>query len=312
MVFVTDPVDPHLSIERAILGDLVAAAFKHPDDVNVAIVHQTQVDEGFLSKFVNLRGVVRQGVGVDKVDLKACANRGVIVANIPDYCTCEVADTAMAMILDLVRGVSEVAARLRQRPMAWQSLALPRVRRTSSLTLGVVGAGRIGSSVVRRAMSYGFRILYLDPEVETCLGAKRVHDLHLLLSESDIVTLHVPANEITTGMVDADFIEAMKPGSILINTARGKLLGDESSLLNALRQRKLSAVGFDVLPSEPPVSSALFDAWRNEEPDLVGRILINPHVAFHSNEASLEVRRCAAEEAARMMRGEDPIHCICL
>jgi len=307
-VFVTDPVDPHLSIESKVLGDSLITAPENPNDVHVAIVHQTHVNEDFLSRFANLRGVVRQGVGVDKVDLKACAGRGILVSNVPDYCTSEVADTAMAMILDLVRGVSEVAGQLRQHPLVWQSLALPRVRKTSNLTLGIIGAGRIGSSVIRRACPFGFRLIYFDPAVDACPAAERVTDLETLLSESDIVSLHIPEDEMTAGLVDAHFIEGMKQGAMLVNTARGKLLGDEAALLTAVRERKLSAVALDVLPSEPPVDSVLFEAWRNEDPDVVGRILINPHVAFHSSEASLEVRRRATEEAARILLGEEPIH----
>jgi phosphoglycerate dehydrogenase-like enzyme len=305
-VLVTEPADEELSVERAVLGDAVTTGSQSPADIHVAIVHQARVDEHFLSKYVNLRGVIRQGAGFDKVDLNACRNREVLVANVPDYCTSEVADTAMAMILDTVRGVCETGAHLRRCPLAWQSLALPRIRRTSSLTLGIVGAGRIGSSVIQRAKPFGFRLFYVDPFVEDCPGAERVFDLSTLLSQSDIVSLHLPANESTHGMIDASFIASMKRGATLVNTARGSLLGDEFSLLEAVRLGKLSAIALDVLPCEPPVHSALFDAWRDEEPDLAGRIRITPHVGFHSSEAAIEVRRRAAEEAARILRGQSP------
>lgn len=307
-VLVTEPEDD-LAIEREVLGAAVlAGAAPEPAAVAVAIVHQTPVTAAFLAALPNLRAVVRLGVGYDKVDLAACRARAVQVANVPDYCTAEVADTAMAMILDLVRGVRELEAALGGDPARWQQCALPRVRRTSSLTLGVIGAGRIGAAVLERAAPFGFRRLFHDPAVAARAGAERVPDLPALLARADVVTLHVPLDDGTRGMIDAGFLAALKPGALLVNTARGGLLGDEAALLDALASGRLAGAAFDVLPVEPPGGEPLITAWQRGEASLRGRLIVNPHNAYHSREAAVEVRRRAAQEAARVLAGEPLRH----
>lgn len=304
-VLVTEPEDD-LAIERAILGDHAVAAGVAADaaSIAVAIVHQTPVDVPFLERYPGLVAVVRLGVGYDKVDLGACRARGVAVANVPDYCTAEVADTAMAMILDLVRGVREIEAALYGDPGRWQQCSLPRVRRTATLTLGVIGAGRIGTAVLERAVPFGFARIFHDPAVAASAGAERVPDLAALLARADVVTLHVPLDGGTRGMIDAGFIARMKPGASLVNTARGGLLGDESALLEALVSGRIAGAAFDVLPTEPPAGQPLIAAWQRNDPRIHGRLRINPHNAFYSREAAAEVRRMAAEEAARALAGQ--------
>jgi phosphoglycerate dehydrogenase-like enzyme len=243
-VLVTDPEDD-LAIERDVLGadTVIAGRAADPASVAVAIVHQTAVDAAFLGGYPNLAAVVRLGVGYDKVDLAACRARGVRVANVPDYCTSEVADTAMAMILDLVRGVRELEAALHAEPGRWQQCSLLRVRRAGALTLGVIGAGRIGTAVLQRATPFGFARIFHDPVVLSSAGAERVGDLATLLARADVVSVHVPLDADTRGMIDADFIACMRTGAMLVNTARGGLLGDEQGLLDALVSRKLGRCG---------------------------------------------------------------------
>ena len=122
IVLITDPDDVTLRIERKVLGNEVAVMNgdrKYPS-TRVVIVHQTVVDRSFLDRFPNLIAVIRRGVGFDKVDLEACEKRGIVVTNVPNYCTREVADTTMAMMLDLIRGVRQLEVRLRQDPRSWQ------------------------------------------------------------------------------------------------------------------------------------------------------------------------------------------------
>lgn len=306
-VLYTDPGDD-LALERGLLGAALAGSGADPEAIEVVVVHQTIVDAAFLAAYPRLRGVVRLGVGYDKVDLDACRARGVAVANVPDYCTAEVADTAMAMILDLVRGGRELEAALQRQPAAWQSLSLPRIRRSDSLLLGIVGAGRIGTAVLARARPFGFGLIYHDPAVSDRPGAERMPDLASLLARADIVSLHLPLTAATRGLVDATFIARMKPGAMLVNTARGGLLGDEPALLEALADGRLAGAAFDVLPVEPPKAQSpdqpLFSAWLRQEPRIAGRLIINPHNAFYSQQASDACRRLAAAEAARILSGE--------
>ncbi|HEY9839219.1 MAG TPA: C-terminal binding protein [Candidatus Obscuribacterales bacterium] len=306
-VLFTDP-SGDLALERELLGAALAGPDPAADGVEVLVVHQTIVDAACLARYPNLKGVVRLGVGFDKVDLAACAAQGVRVANVPDYCTGEVADTAMAMILDLVRGVHELEAALRQSPAAWQSLSLARVRRSAALVLGVVGAGRIGRAVLERAAGFGFTRIFCDPAVAACAGAERVERLETLLARADIVSLHVPLNPATRGLIDAGFLARMKPGALLVNTARGGLLADQQALLEALAQGRLAGAAFDVLPIEPPLGQPLFEAWRQRDPSVHGRLILNPHNAFYSQEAAQSVRRLACEEAIRMLAGQPLRH----
>ena len=300
-ILLVEPATDGLEIERSILGDQLTTDTSLADQIKVAVVHQTIVDSEFLGQFRSLRGVVRQGVGYDKVCLEACHDRGVVVSNVPDYCVGEVADTALAMILDMLRGIREIEFFLKKNPQRWQSLALKRVRSTSQLTLGVIGAGRIGDAVLRRAEPFGFRRIFYDPAVNACQGAESVSDLDSLLGLADIVSLHVPGNKQNRGMVDGTFIAKMKRGAMLVNTARGMLVADDALLLDAICQGQLSAVALDVLPEEPPSKSVLFEAWRNNLAEIEGRVCITPHVAFHSAEASARVRQYAAEEALRIL-----------
>jgi phosphoglycerate dehydrogenase-like enzyme len=293
--------------ERAVLGAALVSGRPDLDRVEVLVVHRTPVTSDLLACLPRLRGVVRLGVGYDQVDLGACARRQVAVAHVPDYCTTEVADTALAMILNLVRGIQELESALRQQPEFWQSLSRPQIRRSSSLVLGVLGAGRIGRAVLERATPFGFGRLFYDPVVFSAAGAQRTENTVALLRQADIVSLHVPLQADTRGMVDRTFLAQMKPGSMLINTARGGLIGDEAALLESLLSGRLAGAALDVLPVEPPAAEPLFRAWQQDS-DLAGRLILNPHNAYYSREASAEVRQLAAAEAARILAGEAFLH----
>lgn len=308
-VLYTDPND-ELALEHELLGAELAAATSDPGAIEVLVVHQTIVDASLLARYPRLKGIVRMGVGYDKVDLNACRAKGVSVAHVPDYCTSEVADTTMALILTLVRGTRELEAALREHPEMWQDLSLARIRRASSLVLGVVGAGRIGSAVLERARPFGFELIFTDPVVTACRGAQRVDALVTLLERADIVSLHLPLNANTQGLVNAEFLARMKPGSLLVNTARGGLLANEQVLLDALTNGRLAGAALDVLPVEPPADQPLFTAWRDDRPGLAGRLILNPHNAFYSQQAQESVRCLAAGEAARLLARRPFRHCV--
>ncbi|MBF2055459.1 MAG: C-terminal binding protein [Candidatus Sericytochromatia bacterium] len=295
---------PDLSFEAAILGDELVLQDPDVRQLQVLVVHQTRVDADLLDAWPALRGVIRLGVGYDKLDLAACRLRGVQATHVPDYCTDEVADTTLALILNFVRGTRELESRLRERPEDWQSLSLQRIRRCNQLTLGVIGAGRIGSAVLARARAFGFRRLFYDPFVSASEDAVPTTDLQTLLQQSDLVSLHLPLSDETRGLVNAAFLAQMKPGACLINTARGGLMADESAWLAALHNGRVGALLLDVLPVEPPEQESLFQAWLQHADALSGRLLIQPHQAFYSREAAVAVRRQAAQEALHFLRGK--------
>jgi C-terminal binding protein len=311
-VFITDYVtDP--SIEREVLGD--ALTMTPSEDVEVLLVWHERIDENYVSRFPRLKGVVRYGVGYDSLDLDCLRGHDIVACNTPDYGTEEVADTAIAMIMNIARGVSRYDANCRSfDDGSWQENVIPEIRRTSDLTLGVIGAGRIGGSVILRANALRFDTVFFDPYKprghEKMLGARRVDSLEELLEQSDIVSIHVPLSGETRGMIDADFVAGMKPGSSIVNTARGAIVSEVDVFHDPLRSGHLESVALDVLPEEPPHDSRLIDAWRSRASWLDGRLIINPHTAFYSKQAYVEMRRKAAENAFRILQGETPFNLI--
>jgi C-terminal binding protein len=307
-VLITDYIrDP--DVERQILGDALVS--EPSEDVAVLLVWHQHIDDAYLERLPGVRGIVRYGVGYDMLDLDCLARRGIVACNTPDYGTEEVADTAVAMALNIARGISRYDALARDvRDGSWQENILPSLRRTSEVTLGVLGAGRIGGSVILRANALRFRTVFYDPYKERghekVLGARRVDSLDELLTESDILSIHVPLNAETAGMIDERFVANMKPGASLINTARGAIVKDLEVFHEPLRTGRISCVALDVLPEEPPPDTPLLFAWRAREKWLEGRLLINPHTAFWSPEAFLEMRSKAAWNARRILSGEVP------
>lgn len=244
-------------------------------------------------------GVVRYGVGYEKIDLAALSSAGIPFANNPDYGTEEVADHAVAMILSLHRRLWEHDARARGYSSGWQVHSLKPLSRSNRATVGVVGVGRIGTAVVNRLKPFGFRILGYDPGQppghEKAIGYERAETLDALFAQSDILTLHCPANAQTRGLLDADGLARLKPGIMIVNTARGELLDDLDALEAALKSGQVAAAAIDTLAQEPPRDHPLLLAWRERADWLAGRLVITPHNAFYSDHAAIEMRRNAAK-----------------
>lgn len=251
-----------------------------------------------IAHLTRCRGVVRYGVGYEKIDLPALAQADIPFANNPDYGTEEVADHALAMILSLHRRLWEHDARARSYETGWQVHSLKPLPRSNRATVGVVGVGRIGTAVVNRLKPFGFTILGYDPLQppghEKAVGYERVDRLDDILARSDILTLHCPATSETQDLLNADRLSRLNPGAILVNTARGELLSDLDALESALRSGQLAAAAIDTLSQEPPRHHSLLSAWRNREEWLAGRLVITPHNAFYSDHAAIEMRSNAA------------------
>ena len=306
-IAITDYFDRPVE-ELEILGDLVGTEVG--DDTEVLLVWHAHIDEDYLKKTPNLRAVQRYGVGYDSLDLACLKARGILACNNPDYGTDEVSDTAIAMIMNIARGVSLYDADARKYHSDWQEHVNPSLRRISETVMGVVGAGRIGGSVLLKARALRFQTVFYDPYKERghekMLGAKRVETLEALLALADIVSIHCPLNAETKGMVNEGFLNAMKTGASFVNTARGGIVAHTDLLYNALKERKLNHCALDVLVNEPPCDELLVNAWRENEDFLRGRLLINPHTSYYSQEAYKEIRTNAARNALRLYRSETP------
>jgi D-3-phosphoglycerate dehydrogenase len=309
-VWITDYIsDP--TIEREILGSSLADI--PSEDVEVLLVWHQSIDSAYLAHFPKLKAVIRFGVGFDNLDLNALQERGIVACNTPDYGVDEVSDSAIAMILDATRGVSRYDALCRTYRETWQENTLATAKRSSQVVVGVLGAGRIGGSVLLKARAIGYQTLFCDPYRpsghEKMLGARRVESLDELLAHSDVVSLHVPLSVETRAMVNARFISKMKCGACLVNTARGALLDELDTLYDPLHSGHLGAVFLDVLPDEPPPAKGrLIEAWRERAPWLAGRLIINPHSAYYSAASFQEMRSKAALNAKRVLEGREPLN----
>ncbi len=242
--------------------------------------------------------VVRAGVGYNNVDLVTAAARGILVCNVPDYGSEEVADHAIMLMLAAARQLLPCDRSIRAGGWDYHaSIEAPRLR---GRTLGLVGCGRIGTATALRAKAFGLDVVfydpYLPPGIDKALGIRRVDSLDALLGQSDILSLHCYLDERSHHLIDREALAKLRPGSILINTARGPVV-EQEALVEALESGHLLAAGLDVVEREP-----LDDDRLRQHP----RVILTPHSAFYSIEGFVELRRKTAEEAARLLRGEAP------
>lgn len=241
------------------------------------------------------RGIVRYGVGVDTIDLEAARLNGIWVAHVADYGTEAVALHAVTLALAGLRRLGEADARVRAG--AWDFGDLRPLHLPSALTAGVVGFGRIGKRVAQMFVGLGFRVLAHDSAVPV-EGVERVEAASLdeVLSLSDVISLHAPAVS-ATPLLDRDALARLRPGSVLVNTARGALI-DVAALADGLRAGRPRVAALDVFSQEPPDLST-FDGVSE-------RLLLTPHMAWYTEESERIQRECAVEAVRRLLCGERP------
>ena len=295
--------------DTAALADLSDADCAAVDGLMMFRQYLTAAD---LARFTRLRAIVRMGVGYDRLDRAAAAARGVLVCNVPDYGTTEVADHAMALVLALRRGIVLHHERQRHDPPApWRGADHPLLRRSGAQGFGIVGMGRIGTAVALRAKAFGFRVTIHDPHLpngaELAVGVARAATLHDLMRGSDVLSIHTPLTPGTAGMVDRAALALLPPGAVVVNTARGPVL-DVDALADALREGRIAGAGLDVLPVEPPVEPLpeLLRAYRAREPWLEGRLVITPHSAYLTPEAHWDIRVKSAETMRAALMTNQP------
>jgi len=311
--------DDNAAIERTVLpnnADLKIVQGRKADDVADHLWRQADalipyidipLNADIIDRLDSCKIIVRAGVGFDHIDIQAAANRGIPVCNVPDYGTTEVADHAIALMLALARGLVSYHQRLIANPRAgWDWSGVPLVRRLRRSRFGVVGLGRIGTAAARRAHGLDMDVAFFDPYVsdgtDLGLGFRREPTLQALLSSVDVVSLHCPLNAETTGMINSEALDSMKPGALLINTARGGLI-DIPALEAALRAGRIDGAGIDVLPHEPPdPDSPLLQAFKRREPWIDGRLLLTPHAAWYSPDGHADMRRKSARTVADFLQ----------
>lgn len=298
------------SVETPILNDLatitLAGAHEESDlapvlreaDALILFHDIPMLTADSLARAGKCRGVVRAGVGFNNVDLEAAGRLGIAVCNVPDYGTEEVADHAIMLLLALARGLRDCDNSIRAG--AWEITPAENTPRLRGKVLGLVGCGRIGSATALRAKAFGLDVVIYDPlippGVEKALGVRRAFRLEELLEQSHFVSLHCYLDGTTRHMINARTLAQMRPGVLLINTARGPVI-DQNALIEALESGHVGAAGLDVFEREP-----LDDDRLRRHP----RVLLTPHSAFYSVEGFQELRRKTAEEVRRLLVGEPP------
>jgi D-3-phosphoglycerate dehydrogenase len=307
VVVITDCDHGDVDPERAVLDghdvELRVLACRTPEEVaaqaggaDVLINQYVPITAAVLDALPRCRLVVRYGVGVDNVDVEAATERGVWVANVPDYGRDEVADHTLALALALLRGVAALDRSVRDG--TWDLDPARPLRRLATLTWGVVGCGAIGTAVARRAAGLGMRVLGYDlPTVRSEAPIERV-PLEELLEEADLVSLHAALTPDTHHLVGAAALARMRPTAHLVNTARGGLV-EEAALLAALDAGALAGAAVDVLEHEPPDELG----WKLA---CHPRVVATPHAAWYSEEAFHTLKSEVAREALRVLGGGAP------
>jgi len=306
---VPENADRNLDVEISILGPDVSFVHNSCNGDDDALIAACREADVILTAYAPLtRNVIEQlnrcrlisiaATGYNCVDLEAAANAGISVCAIEDYCTDEVADHALLLMLALCRRLPEYHDQV-QTEHRWQFDSLSELRRLKDMTLGIVGFGRIGQAVARRASGFGLTTIAFDPHQNPAAAAKldvRFCDLPTLFTNSDIISLHCDLSSENRQLIDAGAFQSMSRNPILINCARGGLI-DEEALVRALDTGQIAGAGLDVLNDESPNLQAS---------QLTGRpnVILTPHVAFYSDASILENRRASASNIRNFLDGE--------
>lgn len=253
-----------------------------------------------IARLEGVRIIANVAVGYDNIDVPAATARGIAVTNTPGVLTETTADFAFTLLMATARRIPEAHAFVHSGEWKTWLIDLLAGQDIYGATLGLVGLGRIGAAVARRARGFGMRILYCDAmaapvEVENELGATRV-GMEELLREADFVSLHVPLTAETKHLIGKNELELMKPTAVLINTSRGPVV-DEAALAEALEKKTIWAAGLDVFEAEPKVHERLLK---------LDNVVLAPHIASASVATRRRMSMMAAENAAAALDGKRP------
>ncbi len=309
VVLLTDRPWPDTSVEREIFARVGAALVEPCSNSAEEIAELSMTAEAIgvcwaslpgavLERSLRCKVVTRFGVGLDNIPVETATRLGIPVTYLPDYCVNEVADHTIAMILAMLRGLPTFDRSLKAGRYD-SNCFIP--RRTSSLTLGLVGFGRIGRAVADRAKGFGMTVVATVRTQQRSADSVRLVPLETLLATADVVSLHLPLTPETGHLINRERLSQFKQGAILVNTSRGGLV-DKEALRETLDSGRLAGAALDVFEHEPPTAG---------DPIVTHpRVLATPHVAFRSAEALLELRTRAAQQIADALEGRRPEHVV--
>lgn len=300
---------PHQQVLRDAGYEIVNSPYNRPLEapelaellpgIDGAILGVDDVSAAAFAKADRLKVVSRYGVGVDKVDLAAATEKGIVVTNTPGGNTNAVAELTLGFMLALARNVPRQDRQIRR-----EDWSLMKGVELADKTLGLLGMGRIGQRVAQLAHAFGMTIRFHDPyppapEITEKVGAE-LWPVERVIAESDFLSLHLPLTESTRNFINAHRLSAMKPGAYLINTARGGLV-DEAALLQALQAGTLAGAAFDAFAEEPSLGNPLV---QHEN------FISTPHTGSSTEQTTLRMGLMASQNALAVLRGERPAHVV--
>ncbi len=306
-----DPTRESLEMQRRILAEggveLVYAPCESPEEIVRAasdadaliVMLHNYVSGEVLRRLPRCRAIIRHGIGVDSIDVPVATELGILVCNNVTYCVNEVADLAMGLLLASVRRIPQAHQVMHEG--RWDGALVRPGHRLAGSTLGIIGLGRIGRRVARRAASFGLSLLACDPYIPASVAEEhgaRLVGLDELLRSSDLVSIHTPLTPATRHMIDEPQLRLMKPTAHLINTARGDIVATPA-LVRALQEGWIAGAALDVVEGMPPVPA---------DHPLLGlpQAILTPHVAWYSEEAYAELLEQAAHDVVSVLRGQRP------
>ncbi len=272
-------------------------------DADALVVIDRPITKEHMDRMRSCKIILALEVGYDFVDVQAATQSGIIVSNVPSYCTDQVAVHAMTLLLTVQRKIKVLMTETRKG--GWNYNICKPLSELEKGVLGIIGLGRIGRRIVPKAKGFGMEVIAYDPylhdDIFSLVGVQRCYDLKDLLTRADFITLHVPLTGETFHMIGEKEIEIMKRGAVVINTCRGRVV-DEKALYEGLSSGKLGGAGLDVLEKEPP---------EQQNPLLdVDNAVVTPHVAWYSEESMERLKQQGMDEVVRVLRGKRPWYAV--
>jgi len=266
---------------------------KIPEYDAVIVRSRTKVTREVIEAGKNLRGIIRAGVGIDNIDKEAADETGIKILNTPEAPTESIAEIVFGLMLSLCRHIPKADSSTKNKEWLKKELTGCELK---GKTIGVVGIGRIGTRVIELASAFGMNILAYSrsshPDVMQKFKGKQV-SLDELLENSDFVTLHIPINEKTRGIIGKEQLELMKPSAFIINTSRGGLI-DEDALYNALKEGKIAGAGLDVFWEKTPFESKIME--------LQDKLILTPHIGSSTTEAQDRIGELLVEKVKSLLQ----------
>lgn len=268
-ILISDPFSKDLPERLREFGEVTENKAEIADADVLLVRSATKVDSGMIEKARKLKIVIRGGVGLDNIDVESCGKKDICVRNTPEASSIAVAELALALMLGAARNIAKAHNSMKE----GQWMKGLKGTEIYGKTLGIVGLGRIGTEVAKRASALGMKVIAYEKISPQHKVAEMV-SMDVLLKKSDFITLHVPLTEETREMINSRTIGRMKDGVVIINTARGNLI-NEQDLAEALKSGKVRCAGLDVYQQEPPAASPLV---------LLDNVLLTPHLGAQTLE----------------------------